>query len=325
MDVRKQKTRPAGKVKRPNRLIYMDQANYLSTAQVAAALGVGVSTVKRWVDEDVLSAHRTPGGHRKLLVADVLRLVREGNFPNLDLKRLVGTKREKTVAPEEIAQELYLALKAGMEPEARALIQKAYQSGMGLVALGDQVIRPAMHRLGHAWETGNIDVLHEHHGTQIVATALYELKARLEEQARPLRPMALGGAPEGDPYFLTSLLIEMLLLEQGWEVINLGPNTPLPSLQKAIALYRPRLLWLTISYLPDPETFLTSYARLHADAQKAGVAVAVGGQALTPEVRSRLLFTTYGDNFAHLAEFSRSLNPPPQRPARGRPVKGREI
>ena len=129
----------------------------------------------------------------------------------------------------------------------------------------------------------------------------------------------MGGTPEGDPYLLASLLAQIVLLDAGWEAVNLGPNTPLKSLTKAMRELRPRLVWLSVSYLKNTDEFLRSYGEFYQAAEQMGVAVAVGGQALVEPIRSAMPYTTHGDGLNHLAAFARTLHPRPKRPHRGRP------
>jgi excisionase family DNA binding protein len=299
----------------------MVQSGYVSTARVAEALGVSVTTVKRWVDEGILPAHRTPGGHRRLLLADVLRIVRESHFPHLDLSRLgLGCALGPAASPEALADQLAEALERGESGATRSLVHGAYGGGLAVEVLADRVVAPALARIGQDWERGRIDVFQEHQATRLCAAALDELKPRLEEHARNDRPLALGGGPEGDPYLLANLLAEMVLLDAGWQVMNLGPNTPLVSFRKAVQMLRPRLVWLSVSYLEGPETFTRQYREFFREATQLGTAVALGGQALTQELRSGLPYTTFGDGLSHLAAFARTLHPLGRRPRRGRPV-----
>jgi MerR family transcriptional regulator, light-induced transcriptional regulator len=300
----------------------MPKPQYISTAHVARALGVGVSTVKRWVDEGILPAHKTAGGHRKLLLADVLRMVREGDFPRLDLSELqFVAETHGGVDPEVLSQQLLAALKRGEGDAVRSLIHGAYQSGVAMETLADFVIAPAMNQLGHEWEAGRIEVLHEHRGTQLCASALYELKAILEAQADQDRPLAVGGSAEQDHYVLANLLAEMVLLDVGWRVIDLGPHTPIISFRQALSELRPRLLWISVSQLADRERFLAEYRELYQEAERAGVAVVIGGRALIDSLRSVMPYTCYGDGLRHLAAFARSHHGPPRRPRRGRPLR----
>ncbi len=293
---------------------------YLSTLQAATALGVSVSTVKRWVDEGVLPAHRTAGGHRKLLRAEVLALARQGDLPRGDLAALsLASCRDQAVDLEATEAALLEALLGGQGADASAIVRRAYDSGVAVETIADWVIAPAMAKVGHQWKAARIDVWQEHRGTQLCAAALYDLKDDLDARAERNRPVAVGGAPEGDPYLLATLLAQLVLLDAGWEAINLGPNTPLPSLAKAVRVLRPRLLWLSVSFLEDAAEFVGAYRDLYRTAERQGVAIAVGGQALGEPLRSSVPYTTHGDGLCHLAAFARTLHPRPKPPRRGRP------
>jgi excisionase family DNA binding protein len=288
----------------------------------AQALGVSVSTVKRWVDEGVLPAHRTAGGHRKLLRAEVLALARQGAMPRGDLA-VLGSPRSHTAdaSLEPVAAALLDALLRGQAAETTAVIRHAYKSGVAIETLADEVIAPVMAKVGHDWETTRIDIWQEHRGTQLCAAALYDLKDELQVRAERNRPVAVGGAPEGDPYLLGTLLAQLVLLDAGWEAVQLGSNTPLPSLTKAIEDLSPRLVWLSVSYLCDAAEFIDSYRSFYRVAEQRGVAVAIGGRALAEDIRTAVPYTTYGDGLSHLAAFARTLHPRPKPPRRGRPRK----
>ena len=294
----------------------MTERQYASTAQVAAALGVSITTVKRWVDEGVLRAERTVGGHRRILVAEVLRVARAGDSPLLDLGRLGLPRRgESSAEPKELAAQLLAALKQGDGSQARLLVQ-GYRNGLTVADLADSVVSPVMAQIGHQWQEGSLDVLHEHRASQACAAALYALKSDLEQSVKTGMPVAVGGGPEGDPYLLANLLVESVLLDAGWQAINFGPHTPIASFRKALKEFRPRLLWLSISHLESPDDFSREYRDLYRDAEHSGTAVALGGRALTEEVRTGLPYTTYGDRMSHLSAFAHSLHPVTRRPPR---------
>src|SRR5947209_283892 len=180
---------------------------YLSTLQAAEALGVSVSTVKRWVDDAVLPAHRTAGGHRKLLRAEVLALARQGEMPHADLAVLTAASpRDRGADPDAAAAALLDALLAGRGAEASAVLLRAYRAGLPVEALADRVIAPVMAKVGHGWEAGRLDVWQEHRGSQLCAAALYDLKKELRARAERSRPVAVGGAPQDDPYLLPTVL-----------------------------------------------------------------------------------------------------------------------
>lgn len=298
---------------------------YVSTQQAAEALGVSVTTIKRWVDDGILPARRTAGGHRKLLLSELLRLVRQGVLPQPNLSVLLGVSLPS--AEEGIDSLAERVLKAAMEhdgPTLRALLRGACLQGVPMAQLADEVIVPLMRAVGHGWQQGTLDVMREHRITQEVAAVIYELRESLRPSPDPALPRAIGGAPEHDHYILPTLLAQLTLLDCGWNAINLGPHTPPSALDAAVQEFRPRLVWLSATHLVQTEEFLQQFNPLACDWQKRGIVIVVGGQALTESIRTRLVYTSYGDGFRQLAALAQSLVPPVSLPRRGRPPQERE-
>jgi methanogenic corrinoid protein MtbC1 len=228
---------------------------------------------------------------------------------------------EDDVDLETVADALLDALLEGQGSEVSAIIRRAYRSGVKIETLADRVIAPVMARIGHQWEAAGIDVWQEHRGTQLCAAALYALKDDLDARAQRNRPLAVGGTPSGDPYLLATVLAQLVLLDAGWQTVQLGPDTPLSSFKLALRELRPRLLWLSVSHLENPAAFIDAYRDLYRAAERQGTALAIGGQALAENIRSALPYTTYGDGLTQLAAFARTLHPAPKPPRRGRPRK----
>jgi len=52
-----------------------------STFQIAKMLHVDPGSVANWIDQKLLEAHRTPGGHRRVAANDLIDFVREHKMP----------------------------------------------------------------------------------------------------------------------------------------------------------------------------------------------------------------------------------------------------
>ncbi len=53
----------------------------LSTFDIAELIEVDPGSVANWIDSGVLKAHRTPGGHRRVAVEDLVRFLHEHKMP----------------------------------------------------------------------------------------------------------------------------------------------------------------------------------------------------------------------------------------------------
>ncbi len=285
----------------------MDDKTY-SPAHLAPILGVSESTLKRWVDAGHLRGVKSPGGHRKIAVSELRAFLRaQGRaVPSLEGLAVLAERGNTPATESATAPALASLLLRGDSQVARTLILDQVREGRPLDEILDRLLAPSMVQIGALWAQEQIDVYREHIVTLRVWSILFELRGLLP--APPVgAPVALGGAPEGDPYLLPCLMAEIVLTDLGWQTINTGPDTPLASLREAIEEHRPKLLWLSITSKHLHSDFFDAYARLFESAQAHGARVMLGGQGVTPEVQDRVVASAFGTRLAHLKAFASAL------------------
>ncbi|HUE81777.1 MAG TPA: hypothetical protein VMM84_06630 [Pyrinomonadaceae bacterium] len=115
-------------------------------------------------------------------------------------------------------------------------------------------------------------------------------------------------AYEDDLHELPVHLAGLILDSEGWEVVNLGPNTPLFSLREMLMHTRPQLLCVSGKMLSDPDRTAIEYAQLRKTTHKFGIPIVLGGDAFKNEaMRARFPANFYAEDFAGLVEFAGSL------------------
>jgi len=288
----------------------------VSPKQVARAMGVSESSLKRWCDKGLIPTIRTAGGHRKLPIGAVLNFLREKGKqlvrPEiLGLPAISGRGRNTL---DCAAQRLVTALAASDDEQARRVLFDQFLAGQSMIAICDQVIAEAFHQIGGQWECGEIEVYQERRGCEIVHRLIHEFNLTLPKV--PLdSPLAIGGTLEGDYYQLPTAMVELVLREQGWNAQSLGTNLPSATIRESLRELRPQLFWLSVSRLDDVARFTADFQKLAATAQEFQIPVVIGGRELTLEIRKQLRFNAHCDNLRQLADFSATLLRPVPTPA----------
>ena len=283
----------------------MEKDRLYSPAQLAPILGVSESTLKRWVDAGHLRGVKSPGGHRRIALRDLLAFLRSRGRPVPSLEGL-GVLAERTrasAAAPATATGLADLLLRGDTDVARTLLLDQLRAGQPLDEILDRLVAPSMAHIGALWAQKQIDVYEEHLVTLCAWAILFELRGLLPA-AGAKAPIAVGGAPPGDPYVLPCLMAEMVLIDLGWRTINTGPDTPLASLRHAIEEHRPALVWLSITTRRLRPDFFADYALLFETAQSHRTRVVLGGQGVTPGLQDRVIASAFGTRLAHLKAFA---------------------
>lgn len=279
-----------------------------SPRQIAQALQASESSVKRWCDQGAIPTIRTLGGHRRITV-DGLREFLQSSGRTVLAPQILGLPSLRcpdhlsvpdNLEPDQAA--FRQALARGEEDQCREILQRRVSRHGSRGESAEYLISDAMHGLGEAWGCKEIDPYQERRACDLCIRLINELRAELPPIG-PDAPVAVGGTPSGDPYQLPTALVELSLREVGWNATSLGNNLPFTSFLQAIADHSPAMVWLSVSSIANPATFVAEQNRLAAELGD-DVPLLMGGRALTDEIRPQLSYTAHCDSIRQLIDLA---------------------
>lgn len=261
-----------------------------SPRQLAQAVGVSESSLKRWADAGRLHVVKTTGGHRRIPIAEAVRFIRETGLTLLK-PQVLGLSSDAAPISEgrnDPRQLMQALLTAGDADAVRDALASAFADGYGVARLCDEWLAPALEEIGTFWRHGSEGIFIEHRAVDCCLVALSHLRALLPRPARDA-PVAMGSAPVNDPYILPCIMAATVLAELGWRVINLGPQCPLQVLENAAQQHHARLLWLSCS-VPVTVAAAQQLAQLAQRLRQQNRVLVVGGRgwSLGAGTRSRM-------------------------------------
>lgn len=244
----------------------------LTLQQAADALGVHYMTAYRYVRLGQLDATKVNGEWR--VARSVVAAFR-------DAAAEAPPSRQRSAPWSE---RLEARLLAGDGTGAWSVVESAMTSGVDVGDVYTDILAPALRRIGDRWAAGEIDVAEEHRASGIATRLVGRLGSRAVRRGRARGTIVLG-SPAGERHALVVAMLADLLRLEGWDVCDLGPDTPSESFVHVLTTIGPvDAVGLSVT---DPRC-LDACAHTCAALRTAGVTVPifVGGQAITGEAHA---------------------------------------
>lgn len=169
-------------------------------------------------------------------------------------------------------------LVAGDGQGAWGVIESAMTSGADVRSVYLDLLSPAMVHIGARWAAGELDIAVEHQATGIAMRIVGRLGSHCVRRGRSRGDIVLG-APAGESHGLATAILGDLMRLHGWEVTDLGANTPTMSFLHAIGhaseLKAVGLSVTNSAHLREVETCCRTIKEARPD-----VLVVVGGSGL---------------------------------------------
>jgi DNA-binding transcriptional MerR regulator/methylmalonyl-CoA mutase cobalamin-binding subunit len=230
--------------------------------------------------EGLLEPVRTEGGHRKFRASDLerVRTIKEWQSQHLSLEeirqRLANLKR--IAGPGDLAERYLQTALVGRIDEAASILLNADEAGYSLLTLFQDVIAPALVRLGDQWHQGVVTVGQEHEVSELSRDLIAELTAR---HASPVSwgSSVLAACVADEMHELGLRMVVGLLRQRGIRVHFLGASVSPFFLVESTRMRVPSVVLLSVTLAENRPRLVEAVDALRSASLESQPAIVVGG------------------------------------------------
>lgn len=283
----------------------------LAIGALSRATGIPIETLRTWERRYGFPIpERKPSGHRVYPLSSVprLRRIAEALGRGHRAAEVVGASKADLTeliraTPGAMASRLAPpALPA--DPSELLRYVKAFDGGaltrqlladwalLGPLDFLRGRVAPLVRAVGDAWESGDLDVRHEHFLSERVGDLLRALRLQLEERATG--PLVIFTSLPGESHGLGLQMAALVLAMAGCRVLNLGTETPVPEVATLARDLNARVVAVSVSVATRGRTTTTHLARLRSLLPRK-MTLLVGGEGAPRSRKGLLVIQELGD------------------------------
>ena len=279
-------------------------AGALRIGEFARRAGVSPELLRAWERRyGLLQPVRSEGGFRLYTAEDAERVARmkhgleQGLSAAEAARRALAQARPAEGLLDDARGRLLSAIAAYDETAVHAVLDEAL-AAFSLEAVLRELLLPALREVGDEWERGELEIAQEHFASTLIRERLLGV-GRL--WGRGGGPLAILACAPGERHDIGLIAFGLLLRSHGWRLLFLGADTPIETLEGAVAANPARLV---VVASVDPALLEVGRTALRRLARNAPLVLS--GAGATEELCARLRIDRLdGDLVAAATEIAR--------------------
>jgi len=282
---------------------------YYNSEEAARILGVNVSTIKRWTNEDKLGCIKTAGGHRKFLITHLAEYAFKLKKTNSKLSLLPLESKQDLIITHHIMKYNFpelidFVLKNALESnrkEIQKVLNGMYLAQYPVEKIYDELITRVLHNIGALWEKGKISASEEHIATQSIKDCIIRLQGITVSNNKDLgRALCLNLSTELHDIALK--MVDQLLESKGFQVLFSGQITPALDLEGIFKKFKPDRVYVSSTYNSDKEAAVGEMVVLSQLCDKYDSKLFIGGRGFD-DLKMPMLSAVYLKSFHDVTRY----------------------